>query len=142
MFVGSMKKSLEAMEKDIKEYDSVDKVMLEVLLDAHFERLRCDSGNLNQVLENNRIALDIFIEGIEIDKQAKTDQEKSYPCLSSTKKKPCYGTVRLVDGKYICDKCGREFSEWSLENAERWRRGDYHDYVQSARAESGGMRND
>lgn len=69
MFVGSMKKTLEAMEKDIKEYDGIDKVMLEASLDAHFEKLRCDSGNLNQVLEDNRMALAIFIESIEIDQK-------------------------------------------------------------------------
>lgn len=61
----------------------------------------------------------------------KIDKEKTYPCLNArrTKENHCYGTVKYVDGKFICDGCGVEASYWSLEYAEAWRRGDFHDYV-------------
>ena len=66
MLIGTLKKSLELMEQDIKRYEDTDKVLLEVTMDAHFEKIRCDSGNLNEVLENNRIALNIMFEANEI----------------------------------------------------------------------------
>lgn len=85
MLVGCMKKSLAEMEQDIKKYEGVDKILLDVTQDAHFEKLRCDSGNLNEVLEDNRIALSIMFESTEIDQQisemairAEKESPKSY----------------------------------------------------------------
>jgi hypothetical protein len=59
------------------------------------------------------------------------DLEKTYPCLNITRTKEnlCHGTVKYQNGKFICGTCGDEASHWSLEYAEAWRRGDYHDYI-------------
>ena len=38
----------------------------------------------------------------------------------------CNGTVTFKDGKYVCEKCGKEHSQWEMEYQEEWRKGVYH----------------
>lgn len=62
MFIEKMNETLKEMNTDL---DGQTGETLTAFLEAHFEKLRCDSGNLNQVLEENRMVLDLFFEGIE-----------------------------------------------------------------------------
>lgn len=66
MLVGSMWKHLEQMNIHLKEYDGE---LLNAFLDSHFESIRCSSGNLSLVLENDRQALAIMFESVELDKK-------------------------------------------------------------------------
>lgn len=73
MFIEQMNKTLKEIKQDI----GIEKGdILEARLEAHFEKIRCDSGNLNQVLEDNRYVLNIFFEGIEIDEKIKLTELK------------------------------------------------------------------
>ena len=98
MFVNTMKKSLAEMEQDIKTYEG-DKMLSEAMQDAHFEKLRCDSGNLNEVLEDNRMALSIFFETIELDRQ----MEKSIEDARGGREGP-YVVDSIADNECVyCD---------------------------------------
>jgi hypothetical protein len=66
MLVSSMEKTHKQMNEDSEKYSGE---VLKAVLDAHFEKLRCDSGNLNFVLEGNRLTLSIMYESVLIDKQ-------------------------------------------------------------------------
>ena len=67
MLVGSMEKHLKQMNEDLEKYDGD---ILKAVLDAHFESLRCSSGNLSLVLEDDRRALAIMFGSSEMDKRA------------------------------------------------------------------------
>jgi hypothetical protein len=66
MLVGSMEKHHKQMNEDLEKYDGD---ILKAVLDGHFESLRCSSGNLSLVLEDDRKALAIMYESVLIDKQ-------------------------------------------------------------------------
>jgi len=73
MFIESMNKTLKKMKQTI----GIEKgENLTTFLEAYFEKIRCDSGNLNQVLEGNRFVLNLFFEGIETNKEIKVVIEK------------------------------------------------------------------
>jgi len=80
MLVGSMEKHRKQMIADLEKYKH-DKEILNAVLDGHFESLRCSSGNLSLVLEEDRRALAIMYESTEMDKEIAavkaTMQEKS-----------------------------------------------------------------
>ena len=66
MLVGSMEKTLKKMNANLEKLNGA---VLNASLDAHFESLRCSSGNLSQVLEENRLTLSIMYRSYVIDKQ-------------------------------------------------------------------------
>lgn len=68
MLVGSMEKHHKQMNEDLEKYKD-QKEIREAVLDGHFESLRCSSGNLSLVLEDDRNALAIMYESVLIDKQ-------------------------------------------------------------------------
>ena len=67
MLVGHMEKVRKQMDADLEKYDGD---VLKAVLDGHFEGLRCSSGNLSLVLEEDRNALAIMYESTEMDKRA------------------------------------------------------------------------
>lgn len=68
MLVTSMENHHKQMNEDLEKYKH-DKEILDAVLDAHFESLRCSSGNLNLVLEGDRRTLAIMYESTEMDKE-------------------------------------------------------------------------
>jgi len=69
MLVGKMERTHRQMNEDLEKYKH-DKEILDAVLDGHFEGLRCSSGNLSLVLEEDRRALAIMFEATEMDKRA------------------------------------------------------------------------
>ena len=63
MFVAKLNKTLELMNNDLEQEKGE---LLKALLAAHFEMMRCDSGNLNEILEGNRFILNLFFDGFEL----------------------------------------------------------------------------
>jgi hypothetical protein len=66
MLVSHMEKTHKQMNADLEKYDGD---VLKAVLDAHFESLRCSSGNLSLVLEEDRRALAIMYESVLMDEQ-------------------------------------------------------------------------
>ena len=66
MLINNMYKSLKQMIIDLEKYKNE---VLNAVLDAYFEKIRVNSGNLNLCLENYREVLAIMYESYEIDKQ-------------------------------------------------------------------------
>jgi len=69
MLVGHMEQTHRQMNEDLEKYDGD---ILKAVLDGHFEGLRCSSGNLSLVLEEDRNALAIMYESVLIDEQVAT----------------------------------------------------------------------
>jgi len=73
MLVGKMERTHRQMNEDLERYEGD---VLKAVLDGHFEGLRCDSGNLSLVLEDDRRALTIMYESSEMDKRADAIQRE------------------------------------------------------------------
>ena len=83
MLVDSMEKHHKQMNADLEKYDGD---ILKAVLDGHFESLRCSSGNLSLVLEEDRNALAIMYESTEIDKRVsdiKNEMNKPHTSMRS-----------------------------------------------------------
>ena len=74
MLVSKMERVHKQMNADLEKYDDGD--ILKAVLDGHFESLRCSSGNLSLVLEDDRRALAIMYESSEMDKRAAAIQRE------------------------------------------------------------------
>ena len=104
MLVGSMEKHHKQMNEDLEKYEGD---VLKAVLDAHFESLRCSSGNLSLVLEEDRGALAIMYESVLIDEQIAKVRRGMQP--SEIKCPKCghdYIYRRPQSAQRLCCKCG------------------------------------